>query len=111
MWVSASYLLQILFGGLDLQLRHKNCTGVAGEVLELALVLPLLARKPLPRVHTGGAALALRGFATAFVLVPLVMILFLIPNTLTWGIRRIIVGGNGFFPWQVLKKIGERPKT
>lgn len=60
---------------------------------------------------SGGAVLALQGFATLFVLVPLAMILFLIPNTLTWGIRRMIVGGNGFLPWKALKKNGQLSKT
>jgi hypothetical protein len=62
-------------------------------------------------ILSGGAVFALQGFATVFFLVPLVMVLFLIPNTLTWGVRRMIVGGNGFFPWQPLKKNGQPSRT
>lgn len=90
--------------GLELLMNEFNMREKFGLIIHwIGFVLGLTL--------SGGAALALRGFATVFVLVPLVMILFLIPNTLTWGIRRLIVGGNRFFPWQVLKKNGELPKT
>jgi hypothetical protein len=58
-----------------------------------------------------GQVLALRGFATLVFLVPLVMILFLIPNTIAWGIRRMIIGRNGFFPWQGVKQHSMPSKT
>jgi hypothetical protein len=90
--------------GFELLMNKFNMRGKFGLIIHwIGFVLGLTL--------SGGAVLALRGFATVFVLVPLVMILFLIPNTLTWGIRRVIVGGNGFFPWQVLKKNGELSKT
>jgi|GEM_PF-2346889 hypothetical protein len=62
-------------------------------------------------ILSSGAVLALRGFATLVFLVPLVMILFLIPNTIAWGIRRMIIGRNGFFPWQGVKQHSMPSKT
>jgi hypothetical protein len=93
-----------LQAGLELLMNELNMREKFGLIIHwIGFVLGLML--------SGGAVLALQGFATMFVLVPLVTILFLIPNTLTWCIRRMIVGGKGFFPWQASKKNGELSKT